>query len=172
MTEGYEEDLDMYEEAAATVHHTLDNDSLLRPIKDLNYPEDPASIDADAKVSEALEKMVERKLGALLVMKGDELVGIFAERDALMKGLFQGGQADRPVRDFMTPDPVCLSRHDTIALALNQMVLRGFRHIPIVNLILGRQGNATMRSNLFVLLNAHVTIVHEEEDKLFGGGQI
>ena len=125
MTEGYEEDLDMYEEAAATVHHTLDNDSLLRPIKDLNYPEDPASIDADAKVSEALEKMVERKLGALLVMKGDELVGIFAERDALMKGLFQGGQADRPVRDFMTPDPVCLSRHDTIALALNQMVLRG-----------------------------------------------
>ena len=133
MTEGYEEDLDMYEESASATYHTLDNDSLLRPIKDLNYPQNPASIDADAPVSEALAEMVRRKLGALLVMKGDELVGIFAERDALMKGLFEGGGGDRPVREFMTPDPVCLSRHDSIALALNHMVFGGFRHIPIVD---------------------------------------
>ncbi|MEM7232618.1 MAG: hypothetical protein AAF517_10610, partial [Planctomycetota bacterium] len=42
------------------------------------------------------------------------------------------------------------------------------RHIPLVNLLLGRKGKSTMRSNLFVLINANITVVHEEEAALFG----
>ncbi|MCZ6793370.1 MAG: hypothetical protein O7J95_07135 [Planctomycetota bacterium] len=45
-----------------------------------------------------------------------------------------------------------------------------FRHIPLVNLLLGRKGASTLRSNLFVLINAQITIVHEEEEALFGPG--
>ncbi|MBN1442875.1 MAG: tetratricopeptide repeat protein, partial [Planctomycetes bacterium] len=45
-----------------------------------------------------------------------------------------------------------------------------FRHIPIVNLLFGRRGESSLRSNLFVLINAQITIVHEEEEALFGGG--
>jgi hypothetical protein len=46
----------------------------------------------------------------------------------------------------------------------------GLRRIPILNLVFGRRGNATLRSNLFVLINAKITIVHEEEARLFGTG--
>ena len=44
----------------------------------------------------------------------------------------------------------------------------GLREIPVLNLLLGRRGNATVRSNTFVLINAKVTVVHEEEARLFG----
>ena len=44
----------------------------------------------------------------------------------------------------------------------------GLMSIPFVNYLLGRRGNSTLRSNLFVLLNARITIVREEEARLFG----
>ncbi len=63
---------------------------------------------------------------------GDQLVGIFTDRDAAVKavdkrlGLFK-------VRDFMTPDPVVLRRDDTLAVAIHKMAVGGFRHIPVVD---------------------------------------
>ncbi len=44
----------------------------------------------------------------------------------------------------------------------------GLLDIPVANLLFGRKGQSTLRSNLFVLLNAKVTVVHEEEARLFG----
>jgi len=41
------------------------------------------------------------------------------------------------------------------------------RNIPILNLLFGRVGEATMRSSLFVLINAKITVVQEEEERLF-----
>jgi Flp pilus assembly secretin CpaC len=49
-----------------------------------------------------------------------------------------------------------------------QIGIPGLLDVPIVNLLWGRKGNAMMRSNLFVLINAKITIVHEEEARLFG----
>ena len=43
----------------------------------------------------------------------------------------------------------------------------GLRHIPVLNLLFGRKGDALLRSSLFVLINAKVTIVKEEEGRLF-----
>ena len=44
------------------------------------------------------------------------------------------------------------------------------RQIPIMNLFFGRVGSSSLRSNLFVLINAKITVVHEEEANLFGTG--
>jgi type II secretory pathway component GspD/PulD (secretin) len=41
------------------------------------------------------------------------------------------------------------------------------RHIPVLNLLFGRKGNSTLRSNLFVLIHAKITVVQEEEERLF-----
>jgi len=46
--------------------------------------------------------------------------------------------------------------------------LPGFLDVPFLNLLFGARGNSTLRSNLFVLLNAKITIVREEEERLFG----
>src|SRR2546430_16487635 len=67
----------------------------------------------------------------LLVTDSDRLVGIFTERDAVLK--VAGVKLDAfDVRDFMTRDPVVLRHDDTIAVAINKMAVGGFRHIPIV----------------------------------------
>ncbi|HVR76231.1 MAG TPA: hypothetical protein VMT52_18010, partial [Planctomycetota bacterium] len=50
----------------------------------------------------------------------------------------------------------------------SQIGIPGLLDFPFVNLLFGRKGTSTLRSNLFVLINAKVTIVHEEEANLFG----
>ena len=44
----------------------------------------------------------------------------------------------------------------------------GLLDLPLLNLLLGRRGESILRSNLFVLINAKITVVHEEEARLFG----
>ncbi len=133
MSTGYDEDLDMYEEARGPRKRQLDNRVLLRPISDLNYPKNPAAVAPDTTVEEALDVMVAKKIGGLLVVEDGKVVGIFAERDALMKRLYDTKGLDRPVRDYMTADPDCLTIYDGIAVALNRMVEGGYRHVPLVN---------------------------------------
>ncbi len=133
MTEGYDQDLAMYQEAGKPPRKRLDNRVLLRPISDLDYPKKPASVGPDAQVRDALQTMSDRNFGALLVVEGGKVVGIFAERDALRKKLYQGTDLERPVRDYMTPEPECLTPDDSIASALNKMVVGAYRHVPLVN---------------------------------------
>jgi len=145
MSESYEDDLEMYEESVHEERKALDNEALMQPISDLQYPEDPLSVGPDTSVGEALELMATRKIGHVLVLEQDRVVGIFAERDVLMKRLFDGSQLDRPIREVMTPDPVCLTKHDAIAHALNRMVLGGYRHVPLVDAAGKPEGILVMR---------------------------
>ncbi|MFQ5504163.1 MAG: cyclic nucleotide-binding/CBS domain-containing protein [Planctomycetota bacterium] len=133
MSEGYEEDLEMYEKACEMSHSQLDSDVLLRPISDLDYPKDPVCVGPGTSVGEALRVMSTREIGALPVVEGGKIAGIFAERDVLSKGLYDGKQLEAPLSEFMTRNPVCLTPHDTIAFALNRMVVGGYRHIPLVD---------------------------------------
>ena len=88
-------------------------------------------VSADAALGAAITRMHELPTDCLLVTDGDRLVGIFTERDAVLK--VAGVKLDAfDVRDFMTRDPVVLRHDDTIAVAINKMAVGGFRHIPIV----------------------------------------
>jgi CBS domain-containing protein len=91
----------------------------------------PATIQASSPVDEAIEQMVRDGVDCLLVMSGDRLVGIFTDRDAVLK---VGGRTLGPttVRDVMTPEPVVLRPDDTLAVAIHKMADGGYRHIPIV----------------------------------------
>ena len=133
MGEEIDEDLEMWEEASGPAVKRLDNRVLLRPISDLRYPKNPASVAPGEPAGKALETMASKNLGALLVVEGGKVVGIFSERDALKKGLYQGGRGDRPVREFMTANPDCLTPLDPIALAMNRMGVGGYRHVPLVD---------------------------------------
>ena len=72
-----------------------------------------------------------RRRGLRARLSGDRLVGIFTDRDAVVKAAGKPLEAFR-VRDFMTPDPVVLRHDDPIAVAIHKMAVGGFRHIPIV----------------------------------------
>lgn len=92
---------------------------------------DAIAVDGSVDVTEAVERMHREGHDCLLVTDDGALVGIFTDRDALLKLAGQGLE-HRPIREFMTPDPVVLRRSDTIAVAINKMAVGGFRHVPIV----------------------------------------
>jgi CBS domain-containing protein len=94
----------------------------------------PLLVEEDASLAVVIESMQREDRSTALVVKAGKLVGIFTERDVLMK--VAGHPIDltqSKVRAFMTPDPVCLPADSAVAFALNRMVLEGFRHIPVVD---------------------------------------
>jgi CBS domain-containing protein len=92
----------------------------------------PRTFDAATDVAGAIQLMHETGIDCVLVTDGGRLVGIFTDRDAVLKIAGQpAGQ--RPIGELMTRDPVVLRHDDSIAVAIHKMAVGGFRHIPIVD---------------------------------------
>ena len=73
------------------------------------------------------------KIGALIVMDGERLTGIFTERDALNKVLAAGlDPRSTKVSEVMTKDPYCIPPTTTVGAAMELVTKRRFRHLPIV----------------------------------------
>jgi signal-transduction protein with cAMP-binding, CBS, and nucleotidyltransferase domain len=81
--------------------------------------------------NDAIRAMHEAGTDCLLVVEDDRLVGIFTDRDAVVKAADKRLQLYR-VEDFMTRDPVVLRHDDTLAVAIHKMAVGEFRHIPVV----------------------------------------
>ena len=84
-------------------------------------------------VSEAAKLMAKRKVGAVLVVDHQRLVGIFTERDAVFRVIAR----DRDVQttrlaDVMTPAPQTVDPDKSFGYALLMMHENGFRHVPVI----------------------------------------
>ena len=108
--------------------------SLMEDPVRLLAPRPPVTIPPEATVREAIGTLLARDIGALLVADaGGQLLGIFSERDLLVKvaGL-RPDWDELPVRQFMTADPESVTADDTLAFALHKMDVGGYRHLPVV----------------------------------------
>ena len=106
---------------------------LLRDRIERLWPKSPSTVSPDTPVGDVLKKMVGETIGCVMVVDHDKLVGIFSERDALMKLNTDAAKfASRPISQFMTVDPVTLETNDKIAFALHKMNVGGYRHVPIL----------------------------------------
>ncbi len=86
-----------------------------------------------ATVREASRLMADQGVGAVLVMEGSALQGIFTERDALNRVLAEERDPDSTqLSDVMTGDLVTLGPKATAVDALRLMTEIGFRHLPVV----------------------------------------
>ena len=91
------------------------------------------SVGPDTLVTESVRQMTIEKIGALIVMDGERLVGIFTERDALNKVLGAGlNPSSTKISEVMTKDPFCISPLTTVGEAMEVVTKRRFRHLPIV----------------------------------------
>jgi CBS domain-containing protein len=99
---------------------------------DALHPSAPLVMPADADAADTIARMHRDEIDCVLVTDGGRLVGIFTDRDAVLKvaGRLSG---PTPLRDVMTRDPVVLRHDDPIAVAIHKMAVGGFRHIPIVD---------------------------------------
>jgi predicted transcriptional regulator len=97
-------------------------------------PKTPLAVSPDQAVGEVLRLMVERQVGCVIVQRGDKVLGIFSERDALDRLNVNFAQlTDRPVSQFMTPSPETVESDARIAFAVHKMDVGGYRHLPVVS---------------------------------------
>jgi len=96
-------------------------------------PSRPLLLERSCPVSGAVGLMRKHSAGCLLVCEGRKLVGIFTDRDLLLRVIAGGCDWETPVGDVMTPDPVCVRCHDPIRLAVRHMQKGGYRHLPVVD---------------------------------------
>jgi len=84
-------------------------------------------------VAEAARLMRDGNVGAVLVVDGERLVGIFTERDAVYRVTAAGGDPAATTLDgVMTRDPVTVAPDETFGYALLLMHEHGFRHVPVI----------------------------------------
>ena len=84
-------------------------------------------------VSEAARLMKQHNVGAILVVDGDKLVGVFTERDALFRVVAEGRDANTTeLGAVMTPNPRTIEADSLFTLALQMMYEGGFRNVPVV----------------------------------------
>jgi CBS domain-containing protein len=95
---------------------------------------DVVSIPSLATVYDAIAEMAARRIGALVVVTGSDLVGIVSERDYARKVILQGKSSrDTLVREIMTPSPITVSLADTVDECMRIVTENRIRHLPVVD---------------------------------------
>jgi len=117
------------EEPTSPVERQLMEDTI-----NLLDPKEPLAVTPSTKVSDVLKLLTDQSVGCVVVVEDEQVVGIFSERDALMRlNVDAQKHGDKPVSEFMTTEPTMLERSDKIAFALHQMDVGGFRHVPVLD---------------------------------------
>lgn len=93
-----------------------------------------ASLPPQATVLKAAQLMNDRHIGSVLVIEGNQLVGIFTERDVLRRVVAeQRDPATTTVADVMTSPVACAAPHTTLDEIRTVMRDKRIRHVPVVN---------------------------------------
>lgn len=89
---------------------------------------------AEDQVADVIEVMKSKKLGCVVVQEKQFPLGIFTERDIVMKVVSRAADPKKlTVRGIMTSPVETVKSSDSIAFALNKMSIGGYRHVPIVD---------------------------------------
>ena len=91
------------------------------------------AVSQEAPVLEVIRLMAEHHIGSVLVMQGDQLVGIATERDYARKVILQGrSSSDTPVGQIMSSPVVSVQPTDTAQTCMQLMTDRKIRHLPVM----------------------------------------
>lgn len=91
------------------------------------------TLSKEAPVLEAVRQMAEHHIGAVLVMQGDDLIGIASERDYARKVVLQGrSSSDTPVSVIMSAPVICVTPSDSVNDCMSIMTERHIRHLPVL----------------------------------------
>jgi CBS domain-containing protein len=92
------------------------------------------SVTPETKVFDALRLMAEKRVGAVLVLEENDLVGLFSERDYARKVILLGKSSkETPVKDIMSSKIVSVRPDQTIDECMSLMTDNRIRHLPVMN---------------------------------------
>lgn len=92
------------------------------------------TLSAAASLKEAAAMLVAKKVGALVVVEGDRVIGILSERD-IVRAVAEHGEAalPAPASDYMTRDVIFAQPSETIDALMLRMTDRRVRHLPVMH---------------------------------------
>jgi len=92
----------------------------------------PVTVPPQCSLREAAQLMGSHGVGSVLVMRGDELVGIVTDRDITLRGVGSGKASDAPVSELMTRAPVTIQGSADIFDAFRIIKDADFRRLPVL----------------------------------------
>lgn len=91
------------------------------------------SVEPSVTVYKALELMMEKNIGGLLITENGKLAGIFTERDYARKLVLRGKSSkETPIKEMMTPNPFTVTPDTGIEDCMQLMTEKKIRHLPVV----------------------------------------
>jgi CBS domain-containing protein len=104
-----------------------------RTIRSIIEGQELVTAQKTVSVQEAARLMREHKVGAIMVVEGEKLAGVFTERDALFRVVAEGRDPrTTELGAVMTPNPKTIQADSPFSLALQMMYEGGFRNVPVV----------------------------------------
>lgn len=129
------------------------------------------SVSPETSVMEAIKKMAEKNIGALLVMKGDQVVGIASERDFVRKvDLKNKAVRDTAIGEIMTSEVISIQASEPLEECMEKMIERNIRHLPVYD---GEQllGVISVRDVLKEVIEVQKSLIAQLERYITGGGR-
>jgi len=129
-----EMDEEMYHETTVLHRRHLTDQVLRVPIKHINVRE-AICFTPETMLQRVVEVMREKRTGAVLVIAEDtrDILGIFSERDLLLRVAGRGWNFQQhAIGEVMSKSPECMTPRDKVGAAINKMMVKGYRHIPII----------------------------------------
>ena len=129
------------------------------------------TIAPEANVLDALEMMAKHNIGVLLVMSGEDQVGILSERDCSRKVELMGRDArDTKVSEIMTSDVVTVDCSQPLEECMSLMIDRNIRHLPVYD---GKElmGLLSVRDVLKEVIEVQQMMLSELERYITGSGR-
>jgi CBS domain-containing protein len=121
--------------AADIKQHAMRTEGAMKTVKEIleAKPQRLLSIAPRATVLDALKMMADYEVGALVVLDGDRLAGIFSERDYARKVILQGkASKDTAVEEIMTHKVVCVRPEQSVEECMAIMTDKRIRHLPVL----------------------------------------
>jgi CBS domain-containing protein len=101
-------------------------------VRDIVHERELFYVEETQNVTEVAQKMADLRVGAILVLNGDELSGVFSERDLMKRVVLERRDPDRtPVGQVMSTDLATIDEMASLECAMEAMQAHNCRHLPV-----------------------------------------
>lgn len=128
------------------------------------------SVTPDTTVYDAIAKMADLNIGALLVMENETMIGIITERDYRNKIILKGRSSKTTkVKEIMVDEVVCVKPDDKVKLCMQLMSDNKFRHLPVLD---GQKvvGVISIGDVVKSIIDKQKVVINELRDYIATGG--